>query len=205
MELKDIKTFYQSKNIDTKVLVKKMMPKFYEYIMDAELAVHPNNAHILVLNNEYYLYFHNKPNRMNSLSSEAILLERIGAEFFIYQNTVSGTEITDDFDVLNWFQIQQIQFPMLTRFAYIIHSITPSQTENKRDFSLAGIYTESRRANICVEILSDLLFINRNSTALGRNTTIDVFGGSLDAVAVIVDEMENNPDAFADDSETEQI
>ena len=30
MELKDIKTFHQSKNIDTKVLVQKMMPNFYE-------------------------------------------------------------------------------------------------------------------------------------------------------------------------------
>ena len=42
MDLKDINTFHQSKNIDTKLLVQKMMPKFYEYIMAAELAVHPN-------------------------------------------------------------------------------------------------------------------------------------------------------------------
>ena len=62
---------------------------------------------------------------MHSILSEAILLEKIVAEFRIYQNTVAGTEITDDFDVLNWFQIQQIQSLMLTRFAYIIHSTTP--------------------------------------------------------------------------------
>ena len=54
---------------------------------------------------------------MHSLSSEAILLERIGAEFVIYQNTVAGTGITDDFDVLNWFQIRQMKFTMLKRFA----------------------------------------------------------------------------------------
>ena len=35
MELTDIKSFHQSKNIDTKVLVQQMMPKFYEYIMSA--------------------------------------------------------------------------------------------------------------------------------------------------------------------------
>ena len=92
---------------------------------------------------------------------------------------------------------------MLTRFAYIIHSITPSQTENERDFSLAGIYTASCRANLSVEMLSDLLFINRNSAALGCNTTIDIFGGSLYAMADIVYEMETNPDAFADASDTE--
>ena len=43
----------------------------------------------------------------------------------------------------------------------------------------------------------------RNSAALGRNTTIDVFRGSLDAVADIVDEMGSNPDSFADASDTE--
>ena len=58
-------------------------------------------------------------------------------------------------------------------------------------------------ANISVEMLYDLLFINRNSAALGRNTTIDLFGGSLDAVADIVDEMDINPDSFADSSDTE--
>ena len=83
------------------------------------------------------------------------------------------------------------------------HSITPSKTENKRDFSLADIYTASYRANISVEMLSDLLFININSAALGRNTTIDVFGGSLDTVADIVDYTESNPYAFADASDTE--
>ena len=124
---------------------------------------------------------------MHSLSSEAILLERIRAKFVIYQNMVAGKEITDNFDVLNWFQIQQIQFPILTRFAYIIHSITPSQTENEREFSLADIYTASIRANLSVEMLSDLIFINRNSAALVHNTTVDLFGGSLYAVVDIVD------------------
>ena len=52
-------------------------------------------------------------------------------------------------------------------------------------------------------MLSDLLFVNRNSAALGRNTTIDVFGGSLYDVADIVDEMESSPDAFADASNIE--
>ena len=96
-----------------------------------------------------------------------------------------------------------MQFPTMTRFAYIIHSITPSQTENERDFSLAGIYNASRRANLSVEMLSNLLFININSSDLGLNTSIDVFEGSLDSVADIFDDMESNPDAFADASDTE--
>ena len=52
-------------------------------------------------------------------------------------------------------------------------------------------------------MLSGLLFINRNRAALVHNTTIDIFGGSLDAIADIVYEMESNPYAFADASDTE--
>ena len=63
---------------------------------------------------------------MHSLSSETILLERIRAELVIYQNMVAGKEMTNDFDVLNWFHIQQMKFPMLARFAYIIHSVVLS-------------------------------------------------------------------------------
>ena len=90
MELKDIKTIHQSKHIETKVLVRKMMPIFYEYIMAAELAIHPKPSKKLVRNNEDSIYFHNNPNRMHSLSSESILLERIGAEFVIYQKKSLG-------------------------------------------------------------------------------------------------------------------
>ena len=53
-------------------------------------------------------------------------------------------------------------------------------------------------------MLSDLLFINRNITALVSNTPIDIFVVSLDAVADIVDDTESNPDAFADASDTEK-
>ena len=51
-------------------------------------------------------------------------------------------------------------------------------------------------------MISDLFLINRIISDLGRNTTIDVSGGSLDAVSDIVDEIESNPDAFSDASDT---
>ena len=69
--------------------------------MATELAFNPNTPQILVRSNQELLYFHNNPNHTHSLSSEAILLERIDDEFVIYQNAVTGTEITDDFYVLN--------------------------------------------------------------------------------------------------------
>ena len=51
MELKDINTFHQSKNVDTKVLVQKKIPKLYEYIMDAEISFQTSNPQILVRKN----------------------------------------------------------------------------------------------------------------------------------------------------------
>ena len=51
-------------------------------------------------------------------------------------------------------------------------------------------------------MLSYFIFVKINSTDLGRNTPIDVFGVSLDAVADIYDEMESNLYYFSDDSDT---
>ena len=49
-------------------------------------------------------------------------------------------------------------------------------------------------------LLSNLLLINRNSAALGHNTTIDIFGVSLDTVSDIGDDTERKSYAFAYDS-----
>ena len=35
MELKDIKTFHQSENVDTKTIFQQIMPNLYDYIMAA--------------------------------------------------------------------------------------------------------------------------------------------------------------------------
>ena len=51
-DLKDINTYHQSENVDTKIIVQQMMPKFYEYIMAEEISVNPNTPQILVGNNK---------------------------------------------------------------------------------------------------------------------------------------------------------
>ena len=90
-------------------------------------------------------------------------------------------------------------------FTYVIHSITPLQTENERYSSLADIYTASCHDNISIEMVSDFIFINRNRTFLIPNTPIDVFGGLLDAMANIFDETEIKPDVFLDASDNKWI
>ena len=88
-------------------------------------------------------------------------------------------------------------------FMYIINSITPQQTENERDFSLAGIYTALRRFNPSLKMISGLLLINRNITSSGHNTPIGDFGVSIYAMDDTVDDMERNPDASVGSSDTE--
>ena len=55
MDLKDIMNFHQSENVDTKTIFQQMMPKFYDYILAAELDINPRTSHILVGNNQDYL------------------------------------------------------------------------------------------------------------------------------------------------------
>ena len=52
IKLKDIKTFCQSENVDTKQIVQKMMPKLYDHIMAAELDVNTSTPNILVDNSQ---------------------------------------------------------------------------------------------------------------------------------------------------------
>ena len=69
--------------------------------MTAELAVNKIKTQIIVGNNQKSLYFHNNHNHMHYILSGAILLGSIFTEFIIYQNSVSGTEITDNFYVMD--------------------------------------------------------------------------------------------------------
>ena len=72
-----------------------------------------------------------------------------------------------------------------------------------KDDSHLQAYLLHRAVPIYLLKYSPICFSSTDSAALCRSTTIDIFGGSLDAVADIVDEMESNPDAFTDAIGTE--
>ena len=61
--------------------------------------------------------------------------------------------------------------PMITQIATII--CIP------RDFSLAGVFAQSRRATVPVEMISNLLFLNENANVVDTLTEEDLFSGSL--------------------------
>ena len=51
---------------------------------------------------------------------------------------------------------------MIHRMALIIHCIPPSQTDNEGDFSISGVFARVKRASMSVEMLSSLVFMNKN-------------------------------------------
>ena len=69
---------------------------------------------------------------------------------------------------------------MIYQFATLIFGIPPSQIENERDFSLAGVIARARRASLTVENLSMLVFIKKNQSVsesvkkLEKNNIFDV-------------------------------
>ena len=61
----------------------------------------------------------------------------------LYKNLVkqyfSSGKKMESYEVMDWFNTNQSNIPTISYFASIIHSIPPSQIENERDFSLAGV------------------------------------------------------------------
>ena len=83
-------------------------------------------------------------------------------------------------------------YPVLHAYMFLHFNflILPPQEKNKRDFSLAGVLTVSKRASISVDILSKIIFINRNSIVIQSNQTTDVFQGQVEDLNIVTDLME---------------
>lgn len=90
--------------------------------------------------------------------------------------------------VLEWYKEQHLLVSNLYQFAQAIYSIPPSQIENERDFSLAGVYNRPSRASMTVQMMSNLLFINKNHRMV--KNAINIFEETSDEVLEQLKEME---------------
>ena len=86
--------------------------------------------------------------------------EGVAQQFWTFRSSVKASGAVTN--VLGCYQERKLQFPRLARFATMICAILPSQAENERDFSLAGVLIGSTRARMLVDMLSEIIFINRN-------------------------------------------
>jgi hypothetical protein len=62
--------------------------------------------------------------------------------------------------------------------ATYIFSIPPTQIQNERKFSLAGVIGRARRARFSIEMRSDLLFINQNMDTFLHEKTLNPLMGT---------------------------
>ena len=92
---------------------------------------------------------------------------------------------------------------MLACFATIIFAIPHSQAKNERDFSLSGVFTVSKSERMSVDMLSKIIFVNRNSIGLQHNQTTDIFQGSVEDLNKVIEKMEGGLEAEADDDDDE--
>ncbi len=68
-------------------------------------------------------------------------------------------------DPLVWWKDNEQNFPHVGKVARIVLSISASEIENERDFSIAGVFSRARRASMSVANIAQLTFINKNSSA----------------------------------------
>ena len=124
---------------------------------------------------------------------------RVHRDFALYKNLVkqffSRGKKMESYEVMDWFHENQSNIPTISNFASIIHSIPPSQIENERDFSLAGVIARARRATLTVENLAMLVFINKNNKYKSdksdtSNKVKNIFEASFNDVQEEIDDVE---------------
>ena len=79
---------HEIETVDTRATINEMMPKFYDYIVEAELAENIYTAPPAVTTLSCHLYFNedNVGDQINYSRSGNILIERIDSEFKVFYN-----------------------------------------------------------------------------------------------------------------------
>ena len=106
-------------------------------------------------------------------------------------------------DVLRWYNLNQPTIPMIYRFALLLFSIPPSQIENERDFSLAGIIGRSRRSSLTVKNLSTLVFINKNRDVLQQSEKLGKLNIFDDDISILNNQLDDDVHDEIDGNDSE--
>ena len=105
-----------------------------------------------------------------------------------------------------------MKIPMIYQLAEIMNTIPPSQVENERDFSLAGVISRAWRASFTVENLSMLVFLNKNKNIKEKlerteKESANIFEVDMDIlqkeIELISDYGDDRTDDDTDDEESD--
>jgi hypothetical protein len=87
---------------------------------------------------------------------------QIWDEINSYDSLKLSSHTLADFDILKWWQSNQLNFPILNKLARSILCIPASSSKPETVFSAAGFIKAPRRSNLAPEVLDDLLVSKSN-------------------------------------------
>lgn len=88
------------------------------------------------------------------------MFDRIENEIMVYENLT--VPLSDEFDVLNWWEVNKQQFPLLGNLSKRVFAIPASSAPSERVFSGARNLITDKRSQLSPSIVNDLMIVNRN-------------------------------------------
>ena len=195
LQMKSLLKLHEAENISSYMYFSHMTEYLFDYVVAAEdkknppIAAPPTPSSVNYALSDVFGFL---------LSNTDMESTRVRAtqEFGTYKQLVtnhflSGKPLETASEVLEWFDQNSSKIPMISHFASIIYSIPPSQIENERDFSLAGVTARAKRASFPVKNLSMLVLINKNKDFVQSFTAMNIFEDNFEAIRDELDEVED--------------
>jgi hypothetical protein len=169
-----------------------MKDKLLDYIAAAENATNPipgsscrESIHLHEIKDFY--------GDTTTSDSQCTQLENIKSaateELKQFRALCSFQDVKEDVDVLALYESVKYKVPKIRRMATYIVSIPPTQIQNERESSQAGVI--GQRASVSIEKLSDLLFINKIMDGFLHEKSSEFFDGNVNSLTDdLVDEVE---------------
>ena len=132
-EYKDVRKLHKIETVETRTIIHKSMPTFYEYIVATELEEKPYTAPPTETRKNCDLYFNEETVGEPRTASRGgnILRERVDSEIKVFYNASASQTAIKNEDVLTCYKERQLQFPMLSLLATIIFQYLPLNLKNR--------------------------------------------------------------------------
>ena len=132
---------YEIESFETRAIIREIMPKFYDYIVAAELSEKPYTKPTAMTTTNWSFYFMQETLVHTITASRGeinILRYRIESEFKVFCNAASATTSIKNKDFLTCYKERQIQPPMLYHIATIIVQYLPPKLKRIGTSPLQG-------------------------------------------------------------------
>ena len=126
-ELRYVRKLREIETVETSTIINETMPKYYDYIVAAQLVEKPYTAPPAVTTANISIYFNKNTvgEPRNASRNGNTIRERVESEFKVFCNTADAQTAIKNEDVFTWYKERQLQFSMLSHLATIIFQYLP--------------------------------------------------------------------------------